>query len=121
MTHWHDDEGGLHEVYNGVVLVGNRMLGELSYDSGRADLLWHRCSYAFFCRECGEVWARIVMQNSRGEQQDFEPVIVSCETHRDFWNIPGSLLTGHLGHLLNSLPPEAIVREFQIHLKELGS
>lgn len=118
---WTDPDGTLHEIYTGYIFVGNQLLGELSYDSGRSDLRWHRCSYAMFCRTCGEVWARIVMHNSYGEQQAFTPVEVACEQHKDPWNVPGSLLANHLDHLLNDLPPEALVREFRIHLKELGT
>lgn len=121
MTWWTTPDGILHEIYTGEIFVGNRYLGSLSYDSGRADLRWHRCSYAFFCRQCGDVWGRLVMRNAAGEQQPFDPVVVSCEQHADFWNLPGSLLANHLEHLLDSLPPEALVREFQIHIKELAS
>jgi len=117
---WVSKDGTLHEIYSGYIFVGNTLLGELNYDSGRADLGWHRCSYAYFCTNCGEVWARIVVQNSEGRPCYFEPLKVACEKHQDQWNIPGSLLVGHLENLLDSLPPEAIIREFQIHLKELG-
>ena len=118
---WHDPEGTLHEIYTGYIFAGNKMLGEIQYDSGRSDLRWHRCSYALFCRQCGGVWGRIVVSNSRGEQQSFEPVIVSCEKHPDYWNVPGSFLANHLEHLLDSMPPEALVREFQIHLREVAA
>ena len=114
---WHDPDGTLHEIYTGYIFVGNKMLGEIQYDSGRSDLRWHRCSYAMFCRHCGEVWARIVMHESlRGEQQAFDPVIVACPKHPDYWNVPGSLLANHLEYLIDDLPPEAIKREFEIHL-----
>ena len=118
---WTDEDGTLHEQYTGSIFIEGRMLGEISYDSGRSDLRWHRCSYALFCRHCGDVWGRIIMQNSRGEQQSFEPVIVSCDKHPDHWNVPGSLLANHLEHLLDSLPPEALIREFQLHLREIAT
>jgi len=60
------------------------------------------------------------MSDSRGDQQAFEVMGVSCEKHPDYWNVPGSLLAEHLEYLLDSLPPEALVREFQIHMKELS-
>ena len=118
---WTDPDGTLHEIYTGQIYIGNKHFGPISYDSGRRDLLWHRCSYAFFCRVCGEVWARIVMFNSRGEQQAFEPVCVSCKEHSDLWNVPGSLLANHLDRLLDSLPPEVLRRELELLLeKELA-
>ena len=116
---WTDEDGTLHEIYTGYIFVGNKMLGEISYDSGRSDLRWRRCSYALFCRFCGEVWARIVMHDTGRVQQTFEPIKVACENHPDQWNIPGSLLADHLEHLLDSLPPEALIREFQLHLREI--
>ena len=118
---WTDEDGTLHEIYTGYIFVGNKMLGEISYDSGRSDLRWHRCSYALFCRFCGEVWARIVMHDTGRVQQTFEPIKIACENHPDQWNIPGSLLADHLEHLLDSLPPEALIREFQLHLREIAT
>lgn len=65
------------------------------------------------------------MHDSRGDRQTFDVMEVSCEKHRDPWNIPGSLLAWHLENLLESLPPEALKREFMIHLnhyeKELAA
>ena len=116
MTHWHDSDGTLHEIYSGYIFVGNDLLGEISYDSGRADLRWSRCSYAMFCPFCGDVWARIVMRDSSGYQQSFDAVRVACVKHPDPWNIPGSLLANRLEYLLESLPPAAVKREFEVHL-----
>ena len=58
------------------------------------------------------------MSNSRGEQQAFTPIEVACEKHPDHWNTPGSLLANHLERLIDSLPPEAIRREFHLHLNQ---
>ena len=114
--YWTDPDGTLHEMYSAFIVIANQTFGTLSYDSGRADLRWHRCSYAFFCRHCGEIWARIVANNSDGEQQAFCIKEVACERHQDYWNIPGSLLVDHLERLLNDLPPEAVRRELLVHL-----
>ena len=113
---WTDPDGTLHEIYSGYIFVGNTLLGEISYDSGRSDLNWHRCSYALFCPHCGEIWARFAMQDSRGNHQSFEAIRVACIKHPDPWNIPGSLLANHLERLLESLPPAAVRREFEVHL-----
>lgn len=118
--HWTTPDGTLHEIYHGHIFVGNRLLGEISYDSGRPDLRWKRCSYAMFCKACGEIWARVVMNNSRGEQQSFDLIHAACEHHPDPWDVPGTLLVNHLEYLLDLLPPEALIREFQLHMKELA-
>ena len=60
------------------------------------------------------------MQDSQGRQKSFKALRVSCEKHHDWWNVAGSLLSGHYEYLLNDLPPDAIKREFKIHLKELA-
>lgn len=114
--YWTAADGTLHETYSAFIVVADQAFGGFSYDSGRTDLCWHRCSYAFFCPHCGEVWGRIVAANSAGEQQRFRVREVACAQHADYWNIPGSLLTDHLENLLKDLPPEAIVREFEVHL-----
>lgn len=122
---WVDPDGTLHEQYSGALFVGNSYLGLITYDSGRSDLRWERHSRAYFCQHCGEIWARMVMTNLRGEQQLFRVVMVACESHQDYWNVAGSVLADHLVHLLPDLPPKAIAREFRIHLtqteKELAS
>lgn len=114
---WHDPDGTLHEIYTGLIYDRRGgSLGEVRYDSGRADLRWHRCSYAFFCRQCGEIWGRIVVQDPRGVQQAFNSIEVNCEGHHDFWNVPGSMLANHLEYLLDEFPPAALRRELEVHI-----
>ena len=115
MSHWTTPDGTLHEVYSGAIFVGNRYFGPISYDSGRSDLRWERGSLAYFCETCGEIWARVVMQDSEGKQKYFTIVRVACEKHHDWWNVAGSLLAGHYQYLLDDLPPEAVKRELFIH------
>lgn len=115
------DQGGtFHETYIASVFVGDTCLGFLTYDSGRADLHWNRFSLAYFCQYCGDVWARIVAQDERDKQRPFEVITHSCEKHNDLWDVPGSLLVGRIERLFLDFPPDAIRREFELHLKELN-
>lgn len=113
---WVADDGTFHEDYKGLVFIGSDFLGEFSLDAGsHPELRYRRTGVAYFCHTCGEVWARIVLVDSRGEQKSFEPRSVACRTHYDQWNIPGSLLAGELFGLIEVLPPEALRREVAIH------
>jgi len=82
-------------------------------------------SIAYFCRRCGDIWARAVA----GSEWQIEQT--PCEAHASSgvadWNkVPGSLLNGlvsqnFLGKFLHaaaieSFPPEVIRREFTLHL-----
>ena len=114
--HWVTPDGTWHEFYTGSIFVGNSFLGSFRYDSGRADLLYYRESFAFFCPECGDVWGRIAAKSSLGRPLFFRAVPVACARHHDWWNVPGSILANQLEHVIDLLPPEALIREFQIHL-----
>lgn len=114
--HWLDGDGTLHEIYSGAILVNGEFLGEISYDSGRSDLRWQRSSLAYFCPKCGDVWGRLAMSDSRGVQQSFLCVHVSCEKHSSDWHVPGTLLVDHAERLFEDFPPNAVAREFRLHL-----
>ena len=73
---------------------------------------------AYFCRQCGDVWARIVMLDAADRQQAFTAENVACEKHHDQWNVAGSLLANELEGLLPYLPPAALKREFMLLLKQ---
>jgi len=113
---WTASDGTFHEIYSAAAFVGKSFLGELEYDSGRSDLRWHRSSTAYFCPECGDIWGRIVAQDSRGKPKAFEVARVACAQHYDHWNVPGSFLVGHLEYLLGDLPLAALRRELEVHL-----
>jgi len=113
-----DKDGTLHELYSGAIFVGQKYLGPILYDSGRSDLRWERRSLAYFCEDCGEIWARIVMQDSEGKPRHFRVICVACERHIDHWNIAGSLLVGHYECLLDDLPLETVRRELFIHMAQ---
>ena len=116
---WITPDNTVHEFYTGSIFVGNSFLGTVCYDSGRSDLLYYRDSFAFFCPDCGDIWGRIAAKNSSGKACRFRCMMVACSRHPDHWNIPGSILASQLINMLDILPPEALVREFQIHLTHI--
>ena len=96
MNPYVDPDGTLHEEYTAEILLRTDAdwveLGEVVYDAGARFLSWPRFGFACFCPHCGEVWAQVRAHNSRGVEQRYEPVVVSCERHLDPWEVPGSLL-----------------------------
>lgn len=117
---WTDESGTLHEQYRAAVLLGAECLGEVSFDPGdHPDLHYRRTGIAYYCPECGDIWARVVFWDSSGRQNLLEAEIVSCENHADYWNVPGSLLSAGLGGLINLLPREAVKRELEIYLRRI--
>ena len=116
-----DIEGTLHETYTAQITINGQHLGEITYDSGREDLRWRRDGYAFFCSDCGEIWARLTVKNSKGELQAYGICEVSCAKHPDLWNIPGSILTNNLIHLLDQMPLAVVKQEFNLLLAQANA
>lgn len=112
-----DDAGTLHEQYTAQIWVGKCHLGQVVYDSGRADLRWHRGGYSFFCRHCGDIWAKLVAADSAGEVQTFKVLWVNCSLHPSEEHVPGSLLADKLINLLGDMPRAVVEREFKLHLE----
>lgn len=113
-----DESGTLHEAHRGLVFVRDRYLGDFQIDPGsHSELRYRRFGVAYFCMECGEVWARVVLLNAAGKQTLIQAQHVSCENHLDQWNTPGSLLAAGLAGLIDLLPAEAVKREFLIYFK----
>lgn len=116
-TYWVDEQGTFHENYSGIILLGDRCLGEFVFDPGNWPALgYRRTGAAYFCSHCGDVWARIVLADSRGVQMPLDVERVACEKHPDSYNIPGSLLAGRLAALVELLPYDALRREFVIYI-----
>jgi len=99
----------------GYIIAEDQYLGTFRYASQAADS-WGWMSRAYFCSTCGEIWARTIIQDKQGNPHPFRIANVACRQHWDPWTIPGSLLVGELAYNLNELSPEAIQREFDIHL-----
>ena len=86
-------------------------------------------SHAFFCSSCGNIWARIVVGNRLTYCHQ-----VPCAAHQptfpaEWTAFPGSLLgifteatlvpLMDKARTLDCLPPDALLREFQVHLNVL--
>jgi hypothetical protein len=117
-TLWTGPDGTLHERYHVLVLVGHDLLGEFYFDPGsHPELGYRRSGVAYYCSWCGDVWARLVFVDSRGTQASLDAETIACEKHADQWNLAGSLLAQRLEELIQVLPPAAVKREFEIHLR----
>jgi hypothetical protein len=123
MKSWTDEAGTHHENCKLLFFAGKSFLGDSPYNPGAAiPLGYRRGGCLFVCRECGDVWGRILVSNSQGSKESFSEVCaVACVKHKDQWNIPGSFLSGSRNiAYLELLPPAALKREFEIHLKHLS-
>lgn len=100
---------------SGYIIAEGQYLGAFKY-ARQPDDSWGWMSIAYFCSECGDIWARLVMQNSKGVDQPFRTTPVSCRRHYEPWGIPGSLLRGELRYNLDELSAECVKREFEVHL-----
>lgn len=111
---WVDSEGTLHEQYTILFFLGHSELGSARMDPGACPgLRYRRSGLAFFCPECGEVWARAFWLDSKGQLSPFTAEVQCCEQHGG-----GSLLS--LSALLEILPREALAREFELLIKEIA-
>lgn len=101
-----------------LVFLRGQFLGQSSFDPADApEISFRRYGLAYFCCQCGDVWARIMLLGENNEAKLFEVVPVGCEQHPVRHDVPGSLLEVYQGDgLLNYLPPEAVRREFELHL-----
>jgi hypothetical protein len=116
---WHDDDGTLHDWYKVSIFFGRQFAGQFLFDPGaHPELGYNRGSVAYFCPDCGDVWARLVFtsQFPHVEPQPFnDPLRVGCLQHGDPWEIAGSLLSGRMLGILPYLPPDILQRELMIH------
>jgi hypothetical protein len=100
---------------NGYIIAEGAFLGTFSYASQPADS-WGWPSRAYFCRFCGDIWARAVLTDKASNPYPFRIAEVGCRSHPEPWGIPGSLLCGEIAYNLNELSRECIAREFDVHL-----
>ena len=105
-------------MYTSTILVGGEHLGTIEYpnEAGNRHVVSH--SIAYFCQDCGEVWARIVSTGPAGKQGKFFTTHLPCLHHNDGGNIPGSLLGGMMEQILNDLPLDAARREFELLIQK---
>jgi hypothetical protein len=113
---WTDEDGTFHEESQLSFFVEDQDLGTVPFDPGALPALgYRRLSLAYCCPACGEIWARVFRITASGTIAPFEFLTVACREHVDPWNVPGSLLAGSLGALLDVMPPLAVRREFEIY------
>jgi hypothetical protein len=74
-------------------------------------------SYAFFCPECGDVWARCPVTFGT-KQQSFLVWRISCRKHDSshYLNVPGSLHMAWDKPFSEAFPEEVLWRELAVHL-----
>ena len=108
-------------MYTSTILVGDEYLGTIEYsDASGRDRHVVSHGIAYFCQDCGEVWARLISVGPRG-QGKFFTTLIPCAQHSDGWNLPGSLLGGMMEQILRDLPPDAVRREFNLFMKKYES
>ena len=112
---WTDPDGTAHERCRAMLFVGGDFLGEFEVDSGSPALRLRRAGVVYYCSWCGEIWGRLVLLDSRGQQLPFTLEQVSCDRHPFQWDVAGTLL-GPVEGLLESFPPDAVRREFVLHM-----
>ena len=121
-TAWVDSSGTLHDPGKLLFFIKEDFLGEAAFDPGSHPATgYRRFGAALFCPDCGDIWARVVLLNSKGEQAPFLSEQVACHLHPDQWNVPGSILANRLEGLLPILPAAVLTREFLIHLNREGT
>jgi len=100
---------------HGYIICEDRYLGEFRYATQAADS-WGWMSRAYFCKHCGEIWARRIVLDKKDQPFYFRAIEVACRNHPDFWSIPGSLLADELTYNLNELSREVLEHELDVHL-----
>lgn len=112
-----DLQGCYHEQFRALVFLGADLLGEFSFDPGASPQLgYRRTGAAFFCSHCCDIWGRIILLDSAGQQSTTDVFRVSCSQHPDQWAVPGSMLTGELAAFVAHFPAGVLERECQVHL-----
>ena len=114
-----DSEGTVHGSFQLATWIRGTLLGEVTFDPGSTGpaLSYMRQSRAYFCPDCGEIWARLVVSEV-GQPEPFICLTQACREHLDQWETPGSLIPLGQEALIALLPPAAIKREFELELKQ---
>ena len=119
-SRWVDAENTMHERCVLRCEIHGLHLGSTPIDPGECpELGYPRNGVALFCRDCGDVWARLTLEDSSGQVQAWQVVEAPCERHKSQWEVSGSLLAAGEGWL-QYLPAAAIQREVKQHLSEKG-
>ena len=73
-------------------------------------------AYAYFCPDCGAIWARRVIADHHGTQEPFFALVAHCEKHATR-GMPGSLQHPLEPNQLKLWPEEMIRYEFAQAMK----
>lgn len=108
---------------NASYFLGSRLLGSCRIPD-KAGIAY---STAFFCRTCGNLWGRVLVEGS-----DWRVVEVPCENHTptgvpDWSTVPGSFLVNSLeashtsrmfwGQVIDWMPQNILQREVLLALR----
>lgn len=99
----------------GYIIAEEQYLGEYTFRGPRR-FNTDGDSSAYFCRQCGEVWARRILLDSEGQPLPFRVYYSVCRNHVDDWTISGALTTDTFNPELQNLSEEFIRREFEVLL-----
>lgn len=105
-----------HFIVEGRHLGTAMRRSEMREDGARVPL-----SFAFFCRKCGDLWAKCPVEPSPGESSPWICYNIDCRKHQTPGNpaIPGSLQLPWLDPF-NEVFPEAVTKwELDRHLEAL--
>lgn len=109
------------EKYTQIFFAGNQQIG-----AGAAHVaLFHGephppLSKVFICHECGDAWARVVVQGDSGKIRPWEVFMRNCAKHRDSVRsilfCPGSIYLSWDKAYCRALPESVLQRELLLHL-----
>ena len=109
---WTSPDGTAHETGHVQIFVRTQSLGEFLIDPGEhADMRWPRSSLAYFCGQCGEIWARMLWMSCFGRVEQWQVVKHPCERCGG-----GCLAVEGFEPLLAYLPAAVLAREYTIEL-----
>lgn len=101
---------------SGYIIAEGAFLGHFTkLDTAGASSDWS--SQAYFCPNCGDIWARRVNTESDGTARPFRVYYATCRVHKDCWTIPGALTTFDFAPARYEFSPEFIQREFWVLLE----
>jgi hypothetical protein len=109
------------EKYTQLFFIGNQQIGagvaHLAVTHGEPHA---PMSKVFICHECGEPWARVVVQSDSGKIRPWEVFMRNCWKHRSsvgsMFFCPGSLYLSWDKPYCRALPESVLQRELLTHL-----
>ena len=104
-----------------LFFIDQEFVGETTYDPQQAPhwLEHFNTGALLYCPQCGDVWARIVVEKLSPYVPNWQAWSTPCVKHPRFefescLLLGGSLLSGR-DNFIDYLPPNLVRREFEIH------